>query len=536
MAAPLKTFIIYARADAAFKDELLTHLHGFVENALIEKWVDSDLLPGEEWEKRIERELDAAHLVLMLVSADALKSEFIRKKELKTALEKKHAGNARVVPILVRDCLWELHADLSELQLLPKDENGKVRGVAGWPSRDSAWTNVCKELLTLVQDIRAGLEKEAAEQARRDTEEAEKQREKTEREKAERARHRRDEAFWKTLLAETKASDDPAHKIALFESYLHDPELQNHRAEADEAVEEMQAELEAAHRIEAARRKREEAERKRREDEAAEKKRLKEETAHRKREAEAAEEKRREEEEAARRPGLPDMVRVQGGTFQMGEKGVVEPVHTVTLSDFEIGKYPVTQKLWQEIMGSNPSHFKGRDDCPVENVSWDDVQDFLQDLNARYPGKNYRLPTEAEWEYAARGGVLSKGYEYAGSNSLTDVGWFWENSGDKMLSGEWKADKVTENNCRTHPVGQKKANELGLHDMSGNVWEWCADWYSEYPSSAQTNPTGPALAANRVSRGGGWGNTARLCRSAFRYGSTPARRNYDVGFRLALQL
>jgi hypothetical protein len=208
--APLKTFIIYARADAAFKDELLTHLHGFVENALIEKWVDSDLLPGEEWEKRIERELEAAHLVLMLVSADALKSEFIRKKELKTALEKKRAGNARVVPILVRDFFWELHADLAELQFLPKDENGKVQGVAAWISRDSAWTSVCKELFALIRDIRAGLEKEAAELARRAAEEAEKQREQTEREKAERARHRRDEAFWKTLLADASASDDPA--------------------------------------------------------------------------------------------------------------------------------------------------------------------------------------------------------------------------------------------------------------------------------------------------------------------------------------
>ncbi len=497
--APLKTFIIYARADAEYKDQLLAHLHLFVENALIEKWVDSDLLPGEDWKKTIERELEAAHLVLMLVSADALRSEFIQKKELKTALEKKRAGNARVVPILVRDCMWKLHAGLSEIQLLPKDENGRIRGVSGWLSRDSAWTSVCDELYTLILEIRSVLEKEAAEEAHRTAEEAEKNRQNAEQEKTERARHKRDEAFWKTVLADTAATDDLLHKIALYESYLQDLNFLNHRAEAEEILEEIQAEMDAAERRraaqEAAIRKREAAERQKREDEAAEKKR---------------------QEEGARQKGLPDMVFVQGGTFQMGEKGVAEPVHPVTLSDFEIGKYPVTQKLWQEIMGANPSHFKGCDDCPVENVSWNDVQDFLKKLNARFPGKNYRLLTEAEWEYAARGGMLSKGFVYAGSEQLKEVAWFSENSGSK-----------------THPVGGKKANELGLYDMSGNVWEWCADWYGEYPSGGQTNPTGSTAGSYRVGRGGSWGSDAQACRVSVRGNYTPVYRFNYIGFRLA---
>ncbi|MBK9338437.1 MAG: formylglycine-generating enzyme family protein [Lewinellaceae bacterium] len=187
------------------------------------------------------------------------------------------------------------------------------------------------------------------------------------------------------------------------------------------------------------------------------------------------------------------------------------------MRDFEIGKYPVTQKLWREIMGANPSHFKGCDDCPVENVSWDDVQEFLIKLNARYPGKNYRLPTEAEWEYAARGGSRSNRFEYAGSDTLDEVGWFSENSGSK-----------------THPVGGKKANELGLHDMSGNVWEWCADWQGYYPSGSQTNPTGPTEGFHRVYRGGSWYDDATGCNvfvKELHY--TPDERGNNLGFRLA---
>ena len=227
-----------------------------------------------------------------------------------------------------------------------------------------------------------------------------------------------------------------------------------------------------------------------------------------------------------------EMVEVEGGTFTMGatsEQGSdawenEKPAHQVTLNTFSIGKYEVTQDLWQEIMGSNPSNFKG-DNLPVENVSWDDCQEFLRKLNARKgefgftDGRTFRLPTEAEWEYAARGGKLSKGFRYSGSNNLGDVAWYWDNSGGK-----------------THPVGTKQPNELGIYDMSGNVDEWCQDWYGGYSSGAQTNPQGPASGSDRVRRGGSWNSFAQDSRVAYRRSIlTPEPRSNYLGLRLVLK-
>ena len=217
-----------------------------------------------------------------------------------------------------------------------------------------------------------------------------------------------------------------------------------------------------------------------------------------------------------------EMVKVEAGTFMMGATSEMlnpeddeKPVHKVTLThDYYMGKYEVTQALWKTVMGSNPSKFKG-DNLPVENVSWNDSQEFISKLNSM-TGRKFRLPTEAEWEYAARGGKKSRGYLYSGSSNISDVAWYDGNSGSK-----------------THPVGMKQANELGIYDMSGNVYEWCQDRFGSYVSSPQTNPIGGNSGSLRVRRGGSWHHDAWICRSSDRYGSAEYRLSY-LGLRLVL--
>ena len=218
-----------------------------------------------------------------------------------------------------------------------------------------------------------------------------------------------------------------------------------------------------------------------------------------------------------------DMVYVEGGRFDMGatsEQGSdadsdEKPVHSVTLSDYYIGKCEVTQELWEAVMGSNPSWFKGAQN-PVESVDWYDCQEFVIRLNS-LTGRTFRLPTEAEWEYAARGGNKSRHYKYSGSDNIDEVAWYDGNSGSS-----------------THAVGTKSPNELGIYDMSGNVLEWCSDWYGSYSAGAQTNPQGPSSGSFRVLRGGSWYRSARDCRVSYRSSNGP---NYGInifGLRLVL--
>lgn len=348
---PLKTFIIYAREDRASLDLLMGHLSVFARSGATQFWYDREITGGKDWDEEIRFNLKNADIVLLLISPAFFNSEYIHSVELTEALQRDRDKEARVVPVILKKCLWHKYPELARLQALPAEAK-PVFDKNHWPDPDDAFYDVGEGFDRILEDPETEARRQQK-QARVEAAAAEKKRQ--------------------------EVADREAEAVRI-------------AAEANERE---------------ARKRKEEAEQKDKE---------REEPKHR--------------EEAAQ--AFIEMVPVKGGPFQFGGE------HTVTVPDFEIGKYPVTQKQWREIMGNNPSHFNG-DDLPVENISWDDAQVFINKLNERFPGRHFRLPGEAEWEYAARGGRLSKGYEYAGSNKLDEVGWYNENSGNK-----------------THPVGQKK--------------------------------------------------------------------------------
>ena len=230
------------------------------------------------------------------------------------------------------------------------------------------------------------------------------------------------------------------------------------------------------------------------------------------------------------------MVYVEGGTFTMGatkEQGKdaysdEKPAHSVTLSGYYMGETEVTQELWEAVMGTTVQQQRDKankewklygegSNYPMYYISWDDCQAFISKLNS-LTGQQFKLPTEAQWEYAARGGNKSRGYKYSGSDIIDDVAWYTSNTNDKG----------------SREVKTKQPNELSLYDMSGNVWEWCQDWYGDYSSNAQTNPTGASSGSYRVLRGGSWFRSARFCRASLRGNYTPSDRYDNLGLRLAL--
>ena len=220
---------------------------------------------------------------------------------------------------------------------------------------------------------------------------------------------------------------------------------------------------------------------------------------------------------------IDNMVKVEGGSFTMGgtkEQGDEafcdeKPPHKVTLSTYHLGRYPITQEQWKAVMGNNPSYFQG-ERHPVEMVSWDDCQEFVKKLK-EMTGMRFRLPTEAEWEYAARGGNRGKGYKYSGGNLLQQIAWYNENSGGT-----------------SHEVGKKSPNELGIYDMSGNIWEWVQDWKGDFSEEEMTNPTGPEAGDEKVCRGGGWNREHDRCRVSYRGDDLPDLQYCSLGLRIAL--
>ena len=257
---------------------------------------------------------------------------------------------------------------------------------------------------------------------------------------------------------------------------------------------------------------------------------------------------------------IDNMVKVEGGTFMMGatsEQGDdafdwEKPAHQVTLSSYYINKFEVTCEEWYTVTGDKPSFLKEQTKTlqlladynpmskhPATNINWNECQNFIRKLN-ELTGLTFSLPTEAQWEFAARGGNNSKGYKYSGSNNLNEVAWYQNNSNsteDVSSLHTWmELDGVITAPNQTRLTGRKKPNELGLYDMSGNVWEWCSDWHGIYSSGTQTNPTGAYSGSGRVCRGGGWGNLAKLCRVSCRFDLSPNDHNNGLGLRLALNI
>jgi len=387
----INIFIAYARKDEAYLKRLRTGLKPLDRrNADVTIWFDGEIEPGAEWNKTIKTHLRKADIILLLVSMDALASDYFYDDEMQEALARHDQQQAIVIPIILRTCDWE--DELGHLQALPKD--GKP--VTAWTHEDDAYTDIVRGVKRSIKDIRSRRKEKVA-------------------------------------------------KIAMLPM----------------SIKEL----------------------------------------------------------------LRDMIHVQGGTFEMGSnngRDNEKPVHTVTLDDFKIGKYLITQAQYQAVMGGNSSHFKGDEKRPVETVSWDDAQDFIQKLN-EITDENFRLPIEAEWEFAARGGTKSKGYKYAGGDDIDKVAWYYKNSYEKGK------DHL---NFGTNPVGTKAPNELNIYDMNGNVWEWCEDWYGEYSSKARNNQRGPRNGSARVLRGSSWSSRMLCCHVSYRRNRTPTCHKNNIGFRI----
>ncbi len=540
MRKPVEIFIAYSRADSQMLNELRQHFTPLERNKRVTVWYDGKIEPGDVWEDSIKRHLHGADIVLLLVSADSIASDYFYDKEVADALERHRAGTARVVPLILRPCVWRT-TPLGELQALP--QNGKP--VTEWANRDAAYTDAVEALWQMIGQLEADRnESEAATRRARAAAEAERQADaRREQEaagrQAEAAAQQQRQEKEQQALRERERREAYLYQIRAAEKHLARHRWNQAAEAARSALAILPGDREATRLLEQA-------------------------------------------EAGSREPAPPsppyakwagiglgvllsffllikliggggeaasgdgtttnilqletDLVPVTGGTFTMGWQSGRDgdgyddekPAHQVSVRNFSIGRYEVTQAQWRAVMGGDPPELynKGCDQCPVERVSWNDIQDFLKKLNS-LTGKQYRLPTEAEWEYAARGGPQSRGYLYSGGDDLDAVAWYDGNAKSGNANGAQKT---------TRPVGGKKANELGLYDMSGNVWEWCADdWHGNYvaaPTDGRAWVDSPR-GDNRVLRGGGWNVSAGHCRGSYRRDGAPGGRNGGLGFRLA---
>jgi formylglycine-generating enzyme required for sulfatase activity len=501
---------------------------------MLNVWCDREIDPGVKWEDAILRNMDTADMILLMVSATFYDFSYIHDKELKYALMRHEKGEATVIPVIVSPCNFKVDPIASSLQVLPKN----ARPVTAWKDRDDAWLHVVNSIQKEVENRDRGRKEP---KSKSDIKELETSKEtcinmSEKPQEPEQDSHKYDDGdMEKSDLAAWRRAKEKRTKAA-FNDYLSEFPDGEFRELALSGLKELEREaaniknnqaweVDVENKINDGFRKYPE--------QYPTKFHVTEETN-------SIEEIEKSD----------SMILVEGGTFEMGSESgesIEEPLHQVTLSDFFLDKYAVTVAKFREFVidtgyktdaekgdGSYVSENGGwnkktgvnwrnnnegepaKDDHPVIHVSWNDAKAYCGWIS-RKSRQAYRLPTEAEWEYAARGGRKSLGYKYSGSNNLSEVGWFGGNSGEI-----------------THAVGEKNPNELGLYDISGNVCEWCSDWYGEYPVDACTNPTGPSSGYSRIFRGGSWNDDEKYCRVAFRNGSG---RDYSfdvVGFRLAM--
>lgn len=443
MSKEVQIFIAYSRRDADLLSELRSHLTPLTRSRRVKVWYDGEIIPGAVWESDIKKHLQESDIILLLVSADAIASDYFYEKEMGEALERHENGSAHVVPLILRPCDWR-PTPLGKLQALPK--NGTP--VTSWVNRDDALNDAVVSLRKLVDSTQHVKEKAA-------------------KEKSDPIPQKPDTPVSPGRVQKKTCRLWVFLAVVAIIVILGIMKYSIPILDQSDAIDEIAL----------------------------------------------------------------SMVKINGGIFQRGSNRNDHemPIQEVRISDFQIGKYEVSQGQWLAVMGGNPSYNHGCDVCPVEQVSWTDVQDFIKQLN-KLTGLKYRLPTEAEWEYAACGGSQGQIRLFSGSDVLNEVAWYSENYGLVYAPGAQKT---------THPVGTKAPNELGLFDMSGNVWEWCEDdWRQNYHGAPDDgsawidSPRNP----ERVCRGGGWLSRESLCRTTVRNRHDSSYRSGGLGFRLVLQL
>lgn len=474
---PPKVFISYSHKDERWKERLIKHLQVLQKEALLDPWDDRRIEFGDDWKARITEAINSATAVVLLVTVDFLSSKFITTEEIPLLLKRRANDGMRIFPVIVGDCPWRSVSWLSPTQSRPKD--GKALASPYGNARDQALSLIAQEIADLLNSPSAVVTSSSASSP--DTSQS-----------------------FKHVIEEGpgKLSVDsplfPPHPLVLKWGQLGGPSnwmWLRRRSNWAWLVGGSALILAILFGV------------------------------------------MRSYNSAPVPLPLPspsiatssftdnlgdgvklEMVNLSGGEFTMGSNEYDEmPPHQVKVSPFAIGKYEITQAQWEAMMGRNPSKFRGDNNRPVEQVSWNQAQEFIKRLRDRTRNQTYRLPTEAEWEYAARAG--SKGrYSFGDDpNRLSDYAWFERNSGGK-----------------THPVGQRLPNTWGLFDMHGNVVEWCQDWYDEnyYKQSPRENPQGPLSGVGRVLRGGSWKLPAIDCRSTGRGNDPPDDHYDDIGFRV----